>query len=152
MILLAEALSYNLCRCAEFTLLRNHSWICWRWHFHAVCVDVQNSPYWEITAGFVGKVKAKVPITTLTTDSCQVTVDEILLTVKPKTLQHPSVQCLSASAHFSASNLLPADLDDQPMSQDIMTEGIMQIAGGIEGIVQQLQLQVCHCIAAKLWR
>ena len=44
---------------------------------------------------------------------------------------------------MSGSNLLAADLDDQPVAQDIMTDGIMQIAGGIETIVQQLQLQVC---------
>lgn len=43
---------------------------------------------------------------------------------------------------MSGSNLLAADLEDQPVAQDIMTDGIMQIAGGIETIVQQLQLQV----------
>jgi len=40
-----------------------------------------------------------------------------------------------------------ADLEDQTVAQDIMTDGIMQIAGGIETIVQQLQLKVrssCH--------
>ena len=103
---------------------------------------LQNSPYWEITAGFIGSVKATVPITTLSTDSCQAVLDEILLTVKPRSLQHPSVHGISASAHLSGSNLLAADLDDQPVAQDIMTDGIMQIAGGIETIVQQLQLQV----------
>ncbi len=45
---------------------------------------------------------------------------------------------------MSGSNLLAADLEDQPVAQDIMTDGIMQIAGGIETIVQQLQLQVQH--------
>lgn len=34
------------------------------------------------------------------------------------------------------------DLEEQTDAQDIMTDGIMQIAGGIETIVQQLQLQV----------
>ena len=34
------------------------------------------------------------------------------------------------------------DEEDQKPAQDIMTDGIMQIAGGIETIVQQLQLQV----------
>ncbi|KAL0044023.1 hypothetical protein WJX82_003156 [Trebouxia sp. C0006] len=100
-----------------------------------------NSPYWEITAGFIGSVKATVPITTLSTDSCQAVVDEILLTIKPRSLHHPSVHGVSASAHMSGSNLLAADLEDQPVAQDIMTDGIMQIAGGIETIVQQLQLQ-----------
>ena len=103
---------------------------------------LQKSPYWEITAGFIGSAKAKVPITTLTTDSCQVTVDEILLTVKPKALHHPSVQCISASTHMAASNMIAAEPQDQPIAQDVMTDGIMQIAGGIEGIVQQLQIQV----------
>ena len=87
-------------------------------------------------------MKATVPITTLSTDSCQAVLDEILLTVKPRSLHHPSVHGISASAHMSGSNLLAADLEDQPVAQDIMTDGIMQIAGGIETIVQQLQLQV----------
>ncbi|KAL0039958.1 hypothetical protein WJX79_000037 [Trebouxia sp. C0005] len=100
-----------------------------------------NSPYWEITAGFIGSVKATVPITTLSTDSCQAVVDEILLTVKPRSLHHPSVHGVSASMHLSGYNLVVADLDDQSAAQDIMTDGIMQIAGGIETIVQQLQLQ-----------
>ena len=103
---------------------------------------LQNSPYWEITAGFIGSVKASVPITTLSTDSCRANLDEILLTLKPKTLQHPSVHGISASTHLSGSSLLAADLEDQTGSQDVMTDGIMQIAGGIETIVQQLQLQV----------
>ena len=34
------------------------------------------------------------------------------------------------------------DEEDQKPAQDIMTDGIMQIAGGIENVVQQLQLQV----------
>lgn len=34
------------------------------------------------------------------------------------------------------------DEEDQKPAQDIMTDGIMLIAGGIESIVQQLQLQV----------
>lgn len=87
-------------------------------------------------------MKATVPITTLSTDSCQAVVDEILLTVKPRSLHHPSVHGVSASMHLSGYNLVVADLDDQSAAQDIMTDGIMQIAGGIETIVQQLQLQV----------
>ncbi len=112
--------------------------------------SLQNSPYWEITAGFIGSVKATVPITTLSTNSCQAVLDEILLTVKPRSLHHPSVHGVSASTHLSGSNLLAADLDDQPVAQDIMTDGIMQIAGGIETIVQQLQLQVYTLTVAWL--
>ncbi len=52
---------------------------------------------------------------------------------------------------MSGSNLLAADLEDQPVAQDIMTDGIMQIAGGIETIVQQLQLQVQTLTAAWLF-
>lgn len=87
-------------------------------------------------------MKATVPITTLSTDSCQATVDEILITVKPKRLHHPSVHDVSASSNLSASNMYAPDSDDQTAAQDIMTDGIMQIAGGIETVVQQLQLQV----------
>ncbi len=53
---------------------------------------------------------------------------------------------------MSGSNLLAADLEDQPVAQDIMTDGIMQIAGGIETIVQQLQLQVCMLSTVWLLR
>ena len=49
------------------------------------------------------------------------------------------------------------DEEDQKPAQDIMTDGIMLIAGGIESIVQQLQLQVTihegfvtSCVGYKL--
>ena len=102
---------------------------------------LQNSPYWEITAGFIGSVKATVPITTLSTERCQATLDEILITIKPKTLNHPSVHGTTATTNLS-SNMFAPDEEDQKPAQDIMTDGIMQIAGGIETVVQQLQLQV----------
>ena len=103
---------------------------------------LQNSPYWEITAGFIGSVKATVPITTLSTDSCQATLDEILITIKPKSLHHPSVHGTTASTNLSGSNMFAPDIEDQTAAQDIMTDGIMQIAGGLETLMQQLQLQV----------
>ena len=103
---------------------------------------LQNSPYWEITAGFIGSVKATIPITTLSIDNCQAALDEILITIKPKRLHHPSVHDVGASGNLSASNVFTPDSDDQTAAQDIMTDGIMQIAGGIETVVQQLQLQV----------
>ena len=105
-------------------------------------LGLQNSPYWEITAGFIGSVKATVPITTLSTDRCQADLDEILITVKPRTLHHPSLHGIIPSTNLSGSNMFAPDLEDQTDAQDIMTDGIMQIAGGIETIVQQLQLQV----------
>ena len=101
-------------------------------------------------------MKATVPITTLSIDRCQATLDEILITIKPKNLKHPSVHGIAASANLSASNMFAPDEEDQKPTQDIMTDGIMQIAGGIESVVQQLQLQVmsvfqnafaCHCTA-----
>lgn len=46
------------------------------------------------------------------------------------------------STNLSGSNIFDPDLEEQTPAQDIMTEGIMQIAGGIETVVQQLQLQV----------
>lgn len=89
-------------------------------------------------------MKATVPITTLSTDRCQATLDEVLVTIKPKSLHHPSVHGTAAGISLLASNMFAQDEEDQKPAQDIMTDGIMLIAGGIESIVQQLQLQVTN--------
>ena len=53
---------------------------------------------------------------------------------------------------MSGSHLLAVDLEDQTVTQDIMTDGIMQIAGGIETMVQQLQLQVRLLVSYNVHR
>lgn len=56
------------------------------------------------------------------------------------------------STNLSGSNIFDPDLEEQTPAQDIMTEGIMQIAGGIETVVQQLQLQVVlWCLSLMPW-
>lgn len=106
---------------------------------------LQNSPYWEITEGFIGNIQATIPITSLASESCHVVVHEILMTIKPTSLQHPA---LSSSIMAASQNAPPPsadlELDDLDFGQATISDGIMQIAGGIEKIVQQLQLQARH--------
>jgi hypothetical protein len=45
---------------------------------------LQDSPYWEIAAGYVGALKAEIPFTNLYSQSVSLTLDEALLTLRPR--------------------------------------------------------------------
>lgn len=45
---------------------------------------VQGSPYWEIAAGYVGALKAEIPFTNLYSQAVSLTLDEALLTIRPR--------------------------------------------------------------------
>lgn len=74
------------------------------------------------------------------------------MTIKPASLQHPALFSSSSTSQHQHQQQqqqqqhspLSADseLDDLDFGQATISDGIMQIAGGIEKIVQQLQLQV----------
>lgn len=110
---------------------------------------LQNSPYWEITEGFVGNIQAKIPIASLGTESCHVIVDEVLMTVKPTSLHHPDLPTVDASIHQQSPLQAGPELDDLDFGQATISDGIMQIAGGIENIVQQLQLHVSQSCSVE---
>lgn len=105
---------------------------------------LQKLPYWEVTEGFIGNIQAKIPIASLGTESCHVAVHEVLMTVKPTSLHHPDLPTPDASIQQHSPLQADSELDDIDFGQATISDGIMQIAGGIENIVQQLQLHVSH--------
>ena len=44
----------------------------------------QGSPDWEIVAGYVGTLRAEIPFTNLYTQAMSLTMDEALLTLRPR--------------------------------------------------------------------
>ncbi|KAK9805512.1 hypothetical protein WJX72_002557 [[Myrmecia] bisecta] len=110
------------------------------------------SSFWEITAGYVGSVKATIPITSLHSDSCTAELDEVLITVKAR--------MAAATAQPSGHSAEPAELagaassafevDDLGLGGPAtITDGVKLIAGGIEKVLQQLQLKA-HRIAVRV--
>ena len=45
---------------------------------------MQASPYWEIAAGYVGAMRAEIPFTSLYSQAVSLTLDETLITVRPR--------------------------------------------------------------------
>ena len=45
---------------------------------------VQASPYWEIAAGYVGAMRAEIPFTSLYSQAVSLTLDETLITIRPR--------------------------------------------------------------------
>ncbi|KAK9835694.1 hypothetical protein WJX74_005996 [Apatococcus lobatus] len=103
-----------------------------------------DSPYWEITAGYVGSIKASIPITRLTSSPCHVSVDEIFLEVKPGALadleRRASQSSAAASGQDNAHEPETIGLGDTSMTDNI-TDNIQYIAGSIEKVLQELQLE-----------
>ena len=48
--------------------------------------DMQASSVWEVTAGYIGALTAEVPFTNLYSESVVLTIDELLLTVRPRAI------------------------------------------------------------------
>ncbi|KAK9856817.1 hypothetical protein WJX84_008898, partial [Apatococcus fuscideae] len=96
-----------------------------------------DSPYWEITAGYVGSIKASIPITRLTSSPCHVSVDEIFLEVKPGALadleRRASQSSAAASGQDNAHEPETIGLGDTSMTDNI-TDNIQYIAGSIEKV------------------
>jgi hypothetical protein len=46
---------------------------------------MQASPYWEIAAGYVGAMRAEIPFTSLYSQAVSLTLDETLITIRPRT-------------------------------------------------------------------
>ena len=45
---------------------------------------MQASPYWEIAAGYVGAMRAEIPFTSLYSQAVSLTLDETLITIRPR--------------------------------------------------------------------
>ena len=46
--------------------------------------QAQASPYWEIAAGYVGAMRAEIPFTSLYSQAVSLTLDETLITIRPR--------------------------------------------------------------------
>ena len=47
---------------------------------------MQASPYWEIAAGYVGAMRAEIPFTSLYSQAVSLTLDETLITIRPRSM------------------------------------------------------------------
>ncbi len=47
---------------------------------------MQASPYWEIAAGYVGAMRAEIPFTSLYSQAVNLTLDETLITIRPRSM------------------------------------------------------------------
>ena len=59
---------------------------------------MQASPYWEIAAGYVGAMRAEIPFTSLYSQAVSLTLDETLITIRPRSTP------LQDAAHGSADS------------------------------------------------
>ena len=60
---------------------------------------MQASPYWEIAAGYVGAMRAEIPFTSLYSQAVSLTLDETLITVRPRST--PLQNAMHSSADSS---------------------------------------------------
>lgn len=75
----------HACGSAWNCLLTGFSSVSVQQSFHVFCW--QGSPYWEIAAGYVGALKAEIPFTNLYSQSVSLSVDEALITIRPRAQQ-----------------------------------------------------------------
>lgn len=64
---------------------------------------MQGSPYWEIAAGYVGALKAEIPFTNLYSQAVSLTLDEALLTIRPRAKGCPPPKPAAATDDTSSS-------------------------------------------------
>lgn len=64
---------------------------------------MQGSPYWEIAAGYVGALKAEIPFTNLYSQAVSLTLDEALLTIRPRSKGNPPPRPAAATDETSSS-------------------------------------------------
>ncbi len=103
---------------------------------------MQGSAFWEVTAGYVGSIKATIPITSLNSDSCTAELDEVLITVRPRAASSTAQPSAHSAAEPAGTASAAFEVDDLGMGQAAISDGVKLIAGGIEKVLQQLQLKV----------
>jgi hypothetical protein len=95
---------------------------------------------WSVAAGFVGCVRASIPLTAVSAQGSSLEVEELMITVRPepevKPQQHSPEQSSSPTSLDQAEGFL--SLEDIGLGQVTVMEGIKRIAGGIEKLLQQL--------------
>ncbi|BDA50280.1 probable autophagy-related protein 2 at C-terminar half [Coccomyxa sp. Obi] len=117
-------------------------------------LDAQlGSPYWEIAAGYVGALKAEIPFTNLYSQAVSLTLDEALLTIRPRCKGCPPPRPAAATDEASGSPGAqpgvddtfgdggPVGWDDYGFGQATVADGVNLIAGGIENVLQRFRLQ-----------
>lgn len=99
---------------------------------------------WRLTAGYVRRVGATVPFTSLQTSPCEVELDEVV--VHARLLS--TVQCATPTP--TTNYTAPQDDDDGDAAEDTeplpagssIADGVRVIAGGIENLLHQLCVRV----------
>lgn len=79
---------------------------------------------WEVVDAFIGSVSARVPITSLYVDPCEVELDEVLLTVRP--IQSGSVSQPAAATTKASETALGVDAEQETLRDiaagDVLTQ------------------------------
>lgn len=100
-----------------------------------------NTP-WRLTAGYVRRVGATVPFTSLSASPCEVELDEVVVHARLlSTAQRAGGPPPSDVHDDEAPSPPPEDAESLPAGSSI-ADGVRMIAGGIENLLHQLCIRV----------
>eukprot|EP00873_Tetraselmis_striata_P022619 jgi/Tetstr1/442883/TSEL_030946.t1 len=91
---------------------------------------------WDVTSAYVGTVGITVPYASLHTDSCRVTVSEVLITVAPS--EGGPAAAAAAPAQDGAASTAEAMGDAMG---GLLSDGVQMLAGGIQQVLRRLQVE-----------
>lgn len=115
------------------------------------CARTQEGLPWEVTAAFVGTVAAAVPLAALYSDSCVVRLDEVFLTLRPRTAAPPPAakppgaehQPVPGSPSGAAAGGAGAS---EAAGESAVAEGVKLIAGGLEALLQRMRVAATRMV------
>eukprot|EP00192_Tetraselmis_astigmatica_P018980 CAMPEP_0117698070 /NCGR_PEP_ID=MMETSP0804-20121206/29571_1 /TAXON_ID=1074897 /ORGANISM="Tetraselmis astigmatica, Strain CCMP880" /LENGTH=233 /DNA_ID=CAMNT_0005512373 /DNA_START=688 /DNA_END=1386 /DNA_ORIENTATION=+ len=88
---------------------------------------------WEITSGYVGAICADVPYTSLSTESCTIQAEEVLITVRPRVPNHqggPTVSQAGDAASASHGYAAQYASSAAESAGAALSSGVQMLAGG----------------------
>ena len=111
---------------------------------------MQASPYWEVTAGYVGVMRVVLPLTSLYSEPCSLQLQEALLTVRPRqaSSSRAAEQVADAAVASSPESGRFMDFEEINPGPVAILDGVKRIAGGIESMMQRLKMQAGHHLRA----
>lgn len=115
------------------------------------CARTQAGLPWEVTAAFVGSVAAAIPLAALYSDSCVVRLDEVFLTLRPRTAAPPPAAKPPGAEHQpvpgSPSGAAAAGAGaSETAGESAVAEGVKLIAGGLEALLQRMRVAATRVV------
>ncbi|KFM28316.1 Autophagy-related protein 2-like protein A [Auxenochlorella protothecoides] len=98
--------------------------------------------HWEVVTAFVGCIRAYIPLASLYQDSCSIQLVDVFLTVQPRAQPGPAPHAPGAAPGTPRP--------PPPAPADGVSDGIRIIAGGLESLVQRLQVQASNIVGRVL--